>query len=79
MTIRTTTYDSATGGVAVTAGTPLASESKAIYVGTSGDLVAKLSGGETLTFANLPVGLYPLSISLVVASGTTADDIVALY
>lgn len=71
--------NSAIGGKAIVNDVAIGLETRAIYVGVAGNIVAKMANGETVTFSNVPVGLYPLSITLVVAAGTTATNIVALY
>jgi hypothetical protein len=67
--------------VAPSDGTPFArSPCRAIYVGTTGALVLVLSDGTTATFAVVPAGtILPLQASQVMATGTTASSIVALY
>lgn len=70
---------SAIGGKQITPGTAIGLETRAIYVGVSGDLVVTMANGETVTLSNLPVGFYPLAITLVVTSGTTATNLVAFY
>lgn len=52
---------------------------KAIYVGTSGDLAVTMFNGETVTFANVPAGsVLPVMARLVKSTNTTASDIVGL-
>ncbi len=51
---------------------------RALYVGTSGDLVVTLQGDSApVTIKNAPVGYHPLSTKLVM-NATTATDIVGL-
>lgn len=55
---------------------------KAIYVGTGGTIVCKLidSQATSLTFTNVPDGaLLPIRPIVILATGTTASGIVALY
>jgi len=53
---------------------------RGIYVGTSGDLKVDLSGGDTVTFANIAAGvIHPLRVQRVYSTGTTATDIVGVY
>lgn len=49
-----------------------------VYVGTAGDLHVITEGGDEITFKNI-VGFVPVQIVKVFASGTTAEDIIALY
>jgi hypothetical protein len=65
---------------AVTPGTATLRETtRGIYVGTAGDLEVVNMRGETVVFANVPDGsLLPIRANKVLATNTTADDIVAL-
>lgn len=53
---------------------------RALFVGTTGDL-AVVPQGQTgaVTFQNVPVGFFPVSVAKVMSTNTTASDIVALY
>ena len=56
----------------------LATTPRAVYVGTAGHLAVVLSG-TTVTFKNVPAGsLLPIAPTRVLATGTTAVDLVAL-
>ena len=76
----------ALNGEAVTPadGTDLNYVSRALWVGTAGDLCVVMVGdkaldGQTLTLVGVPAGtLLPLAVERVKATGTTAGDIVAL-
>ena len=58
----------------------LAVVSRALYVGTGGDLVVALASGTTLTLPNVQDGsLLPVRVRRVNATGTTATGIVSLY
>lgn len=52
----------------------------AIFVGTTGNVAIITATGNTVTFKNLPSG-QPLDVAAtrVLATGTTATDLVALY
>lgn len=53
---------------------------RAIYVGTAGNLtVIGALNGSSVTFNNLPVGIHWLRVRRVLATGTAAGGIVALY
>ena len=56
---------------------------RAIYVGTGGNLVLREQqggGGTAVTFTNVPNGaVLPVRAWRVVATGTTASNIVGLY
>lgn len=60
-------------------GNDLPIASRAVYIGTPGDLAATLVGGATVTFRNVPAGILPLRIARVLATGTTAADLVAVW
>lgn len=53
--------------------------SRALYIGTPGDLRLITAGGDTVTLRSVPTGLVPLRVSRVFAAGTTAADIVAIW
>lgn len=59
--------------------TDLLTTSRALWVGTSGDLRVTMAGGQTTTLRNAPVGLCPIRVTRVHATGTTAADIVAVW
>jgi len=51
-----------------------------LYVGTAGDVRVTTSGGDTTTFVGIQGGQFlPLSVVRVLATGTTADNIIALW
>jgi hypothetical protein len=53
--------------------------SRAIYVGTAGNLRVQLISGDTVTLTNVQTGAYyPLRVAQVLATGTTAAGLVAL-
>lgn len=52
---------------------------RAIYIGTAGDLRVTLANGGTLTFVNMVAGWHPIRVTRVWAAGTTADHIVATW
>ena len=52
---------------------------RAIYVGTGGDVSIELIGGGIVTLRGTQSGMiYPLRVQKVLATGTTAADIVGL-
>lgn len=60
--------------------TPLSQTCRALYIGSSGSLSAVMASGETVSFTGLQGGMiYPLRLSQVRATGTTAGGVVALY
>lgn len=52
---------------------------RALYIGTSGDVVVKNAKGDSITFSSVPVGVLPVSTDQVLSTGTTASNIVALF
>jgi hypothetical protein len=61
--------------------TDLAEYATSLYIGTAGNLVVLPVGhndGATITLANHPVGYCPIQVRRVLATGTTASNIVAL-
>ncbi|SCM80005.1 conserved hypothetical protein [uncultured Pleomorphomonas sp.] len=58
--------------------TDLAVASRALYVGTAGDLAITTVGGSTVTLKQVS-GWVPVRVARVLATGTTATNIVALW
>lgn len=49
-------------------------------MGGGGDVAARLLGGDETVFRNLPSGsLIPIRVARVLASGTTATDLIGLW
>lgn len=74
---------SATGIVAVTPDDdndiPANSQVRGLYVGSGGDISVVMSDGSTGIFSAVPTGMIlPAQITRVLATGTTATDILAL-
>lgn len=60
-------------------GTDLTEASRAVYIGTAGNLSVKMLSGEVVTFAGLAAGtLLPVRVSRIRATGTSAGNIIAL-
>lgn len=56
------------------------SEGPVLYVGTGGTVVMKTVGGDTVTLVNVPdASFLPIMTSVVVATGTTASNILGLW
>lgn len=53
--------------------------SRALYVGTAGDLKVTTVGGDTVTITNAAVGWHPIAVKVVFSTGTTASNIIAGY
>ena len=57
----------------------LPSVTRAIYVGSGGDLVVTMKSGVVVTFTGLIAGtILPVRVAAVAASGTTATHLVGL-
>ena len=53
---------------------------RALYIGSTGDVTVQMYGSDnTITFPNVPVGILPVRATKVLATGTGASDIVALW
>lgn len=53
---------------------------RSVYVGGAGDLAVHMAGSDTVVvFRNLPAGLLPVRVDRVLATGTTATSILALW
>lgn len=58
----------------------LANVSRALYVGSGGDVAVTMKGGGDVTFVAVPDGaVLPISVTHVKVTGTTATDMVALW
>ncbi|OUS04575.1 hypothetical protein A9Q96_15960 [Rhodobacterales bacterium 52_120_T64] len=58
----------------------LVNTSRSIYVGTAGDISVHMIGqSSAVIFKAVPVGILPIRADRVLATGTTAADIVALW
>ena len=52
---------------------------RGLYVGTSGNIAVQMSDGSNVTFVSVPQGILPVRVVKVLATGTTASNIVALW
>lgn len=52
---------------------------RALYVGSTGALAVRMADGQTVTFAAVPVGIFPIQVDQVLSTGTVASSILALY
>ena len=58
----------------------LAITSRGIYIGVGGDVVLTTVYGQTVTFKAVPQGIIlPVCASRILATGTTATNMLALY
>jgi len=52
---------------------------RALWIGGTGNLsVVMVGDGATVLFSNVPVGIFPIQVTKVLATGTTATSIVAM-
>ncbi len=57
-----------------------AAVTRAIYVGTGGDVKVDMHGGTAVTFKSVAGGtVLPIAVSNVYQTGSTASDIVGLF
>ncbi len=71
---------SAHGAVAITkSDSTVFPITRAIYVGTTGDIAVHMADGQTITFKTVPVGPFPIQVDQVLSTGTTAAELIALY
>lgn len=58
----------------------VAQRAKAFYVGVAGDVAVQDDQGTSVTFTGCLAGvMYPVSTQVIMATNTTATNIVALY
>lgn len=72
----------ARGGFAITPSdsTDLTAETRAIYVGSAGDVAAVLASGDEVSFVGLAGGtVLPIRARRIKATGTTATALVGLH
>lgn len=72
----------ARGGVAVTPDDTdeLDKVTRAVWVGSTGNMAVLMADGSTLTFNSIPAGTWlPIRVRRVNSTGTTASNIVALH
>ena len=53
---------------------------RGLWVGSGGDLVVQMADPQTVvTFKNVGTGILPIQVDKILATGTTAANILALY
>jgi hypothetical protein len=53
---------------------------RSLYIGSGGTLVVRMAEDDaTATFTNVAAGIFPVQVVEVLATGTTATGILALY
>lgn len=58
---------------------PLPRAARAIFVGVAGDIKLVTRDGRTVQFTNVPGGIFPVGATKVFATGTDAEELVALF
>lgn len=54
--------------------------SKGLYIGVAGNVAVVTTGGDSATLTALTIGIiHPISVKRVLATGTTATNILAVY
>lgn len=59
--------------------TNLDTVARAIYVGTTGNIVIVTPNDEVVTFTSVPVGILPVMAKRINSTSTTASNLVALW
>lgn len=71
--------NAATGGAAITPSDSAVLDLNGVYVGGAGNLAVTLLDGSVITLTAIIVGtIYPLRVTKVMLTGTTATNIVGL-
>ena len=52
---------------------------RGLYVGVTGDIAVVMANGDAITFTNVAVGIFPVSVKQVKSTNTTAAGLIALY
>ena len=64
----------------VTSNTTIFPITRALYVGVTGNITVHFQDQDQIVlFSNVAVGIFPVQVDQVLATGTTATSIVALY
>ena len=71
----------AADAVSVTAGSTITkTPTRALYIGSAGNIKVKMASGNDATLTGLVAGsIYPFAVTYVYSTSTTASGIVALY
>lgn len=56
-----------------------ANVSRALWVGTAGDIKITTQGGETLVWPSVTVGWHPMRLTRIWATGTTATGMMVVW
>jgi hypothetical protein len=67
------------GGAVTPSDSTVLTPTRALYVGTAGNVSVLMMNGVTVTFSNVQAGILPIQVTQVLATGTTASNIIALW
>lgn len=71
--------DPAVGAYAITTSDSATNNARALYIGVSGDVAVVTRGRSTsVVFKSVPIGILPVQVTKVLATGTTATNILGL-
>lgn len=59
--------------------TEFAQPMRSLYIGTTGNVAVLTTNGQSVIFANVPVGILPIRCRRVNSTGTTATNIIGLW
>lgn len=77
---RSTDVSSAARAIAVTpSDATILQTTRALYIGTTGNVAVTMTDGNVVTFNAVPVGMLQVQVTKVMATNTTASTILALY
>ncbi len=57
----------------------LAHVTRALYLGAAGDVAVQMKDGTAVTFVGMGAGWHPVRVARVMATGTTASDILGCW
>jgi hypothetical protein len=60
-------------------GAEFAQPMRSLYIGVTGNVAVLTTNGQSVIFANVPVGILPIRCRRVNATGTTATNIIGLW
>ena len=49
-----------------------------LWIGTTGNLAVRTESGQTVTFSGVPAGWFWLRVNRILATGTTASNIIGI-
>jgi hypothetical protein len=77
---RSTDTSPAYDGVAITpSDATIIPVTRSIYVGVTGNIAVRMASGNSVTYSNVPVGVFPIQVDMVKSTSTTATTMIAMY